>query len=252
MEKFIAIGDIHGRADLLDLLLHKIKFHGLLTGVTPHRLVFLGDMVDRGPDSYGVVERVRIMCQDTGAIALRGNHEDLMLRYFHDKVLRFDRYDIWMMNGGHKTVDSYVRTTGVESRAQIFEAMARSGHIEFLESLPYWHEAATAFFSHAPVPVYEYRKGKPFGHPDLMTWSTHHDHPGVKEDAFACDQGKLAICGHVHALREGILEPRIYKHIVYADTGSGCADWGPLTAVLIENGKYTRHIQAKPTELNFQ
>ncbi|MHB8530132.1 MAG: metallophosphoesterase family protein, partial [Caulobacteraceae bacterium] len=71
-----AIGDIHGRLDLLEEALRLIESHGRQKD---RRLVFLGDYVDRGPQSRGVVDRLMALQRDVWTICLKGNHEAMML-----------------------------------------------------------------------------------------------------------------------------------------------------------------------------
>lgn len=76
----IAIGDIHGMAGKLEALLRKIDawFRERHESDAP-RFIFLGDYIDRGPNSREVIERVRVL-QEKGAVCLRGNHEELMIQ----------------------------------------------------------------------------------------------------------------------------------------------------------------------------
>jgi len=67
--KYICVGDVHGRYDLL------VKLLGMAKSRLPkHRLIFLGDMVDRGPDSFKVVDTIKKLTETTDAVALLGNH----------------------------------------------------------------------------------------------------------------------------------------------------------------------------------
>ncbi|MES2339661.1 MAG: metallophosphoesterase family protein [Pseudomonadota bacterium] len=77
-ERVYAIGDVHGCADELDRLIHMIDADDAARGPAQTTLVFLGDLVDRGPDSAGVVERVRQLCA-SGARLLKGNHEEIFV-----------------------------------------------------------------------------------------------------------------------------------------------------------------------------
>jgi serine/threonine protein phosphatase 1 len=77
-----AVGDIHGRLDLLDRLLERIDADDAARGPAETWLVFLGDLVDRGPDSAGVVDRLRRLAQAPGGRTVRflaGNHEEMFL-----------------------------------------------------------------------------------------------------------------------------------------------------------------------------
>lgn len=106
MKGVFAIGDIHGHATMLDRLL------GLLPREEADRLIFLGDYIDRGPDSAGVVERVKAEIQ-TGAVALWGNHEDMAAAaHGLESPGRFETLQAgatWMHgpNGGPDTCRSY-------------------------------------------------------------------------------------------------------------------------------------------------
>ena len=76
-----AVGDVHGRLDLLDALLSKVEQEVALRPAKRHLLVMLGDLIDRGPDSRGVVERMRTYSH--GSIQpyfVAGNHEEVLLR----------------------------------------------------------------------------------------------------------------------------------------------------------------------------
>lgn len=97
-----AIGDVHGCLGHLDALLRRIEARA---GGEPYRLVALGDYVDRGPDSAGVVARMRELQARAPerVVCLLGNHEDMLLAARADR--RRDR--IWLQNGGETTLDSY-------------------------------------------------------------------------------------------------------------------------------------------------
>lgn len=241
MDNYICIGDIHGRFDLLANLMLKINEANELKG---HKIVFLGDMVDRGPNSFDVVALVKSLCESGRAIALVGNHEMMMLD-FYERGLP-DKQHNWLWNGGQKTIKSYADSTYLYGIASFFKSFDESGHAAFIKSLPLYYETDKVFFSHAPIPIRPYRHKEEFRTDvDALTWSWH-GHFGISEGEFAHDHGKLAACGHVHALRENILTPRVYDTIIYADTGSGCGPQGPLTAIVITDGKYVRYMQALP------
>jgi serine/threonine protein phosphatase 1 len=78
-----AIGDIHGCADLLDRLLERIESHA---GDRAKKLVFLGDYIDRGPDSARVVETLRRLQwrAPDDVVCLMGNHEEMLLKSLHE------------------------------------------------------------------------------------------------------------------------------------------------------------------------
>jgi serine/threonine protein phosphatase 1 len=129
-----AVGDIHGCHDHLRAAVAKIKAHA---GAHPHRVIFLGDYVDRGPDSRAVVNLVKNLVADTSAPgiwrALRGNHEQMMIA-----AQRGQELDLWLDNGGVETEASY---TGYHNEMR--------QHVEWLETLPTIIETENHIFVHA-------------------------------------------------------------------------------------------------------
>ncbi|MEO5493508.1 MAG: metallophosphoesterase [Sphingomonas sp.] len=104
-ERIYAIGDIHGRLDLLDDLLIQIGADDRARGPAATTLLFLGDLVDRGPDSAGVVERVRkLAASEVNVRILMGNHEEVFLAAVQRDLpaLRF-----CCRIGGRETMMSY-------------------------------------------------------------------------------------------------------------------------------------------------
>jgi serine/threonine protein phosphatase 1 len=99
----VAIGDIHGMYDMLDRLLVEINAFSIRErGIERPKLVFLGDYVDRGPDSRRVVRRLRAL-QGEFAVCLRGNHKDMMWRC-EDRSIDWQKF---ILNGGTQTLASY-------------------------------------------------------------------------------------------------------------------------------------------------
>lgn len=101
------IGDLHGRLDLLDRILDRIAAQ--ITDSPGHadaRLVFVGDMIDRGPDSAGVLARLRALQRSAPAriICLMGNHERMMLDFLADPARHGPR---WIAAGGAETLTSF-------------------------------------------------------------------------------------------------------------------------------------------------
>ena len=133
-----AIGDIHGRLDLLSALLAQIEHHRAGRDRT---IVFLGDYIDRGPDSAGVVATVRrLQAREPDAIVcLKGNHEDLMLKAYQDE----SKVDLWVMNGGYETMASF----GPDVPPDV---------LRWAEGLPSVHEDVHRFYVHAG-----FRPGRP-------------------------------------------------------------------------------------------
>lgn len=130
-----AIGDVHGRDDLLDVLLKNITTDaaGLSSAKRP-LLIFLGDLVDRGDSSAGVVERV-LKTEAEGAfevVCLIGNHEEALLRFIQNPL----SVNGWLKHGGVETLASYGHPNASPNMgANALEVMGKA----FLASLPPTH-----------------------------------------------------------------------------------------------------------------
>lgn len=107
--RIYAIGDVHGRRDLLDQLLARIKKDSESEDAPVRKvLVLLGDLIDRGPDSKGVMDRAAQLkdgdiLADFDVHIMKGNHEDAMLKFLAGR----DPADTWRCNGGVETLESY-------------------------------------------------------------------------------------------------------------------------------------------------
>jgi serine/threonine protein phosphatase 1 len=154
--RLYAVGDIHGRADLLKALLVLIEDDAARHPSAAKRLIFLGDYVDRGPDSKAVIDLVLdAVPPGFEVVTLMGNHEEMMHRFLDDlSVAR-----TWMMNGGDATLESYgvgapsmFGGSGAFRRAQEeFDARLPARHREFLERLQVSYGAGDYLFVHAGV-----------------------------------------------------------------------------------------------------
>ena len=105
-QRVYAVGDVHGRADLLRCLLRQIDRDD---GGRPHadtRLILLGDLIDRGPDSAGVLECVRALEAepDRHVTVLMGNHEDMFLKAIDEGEAALTSF---LRHGGHNTLASF-------------------------------------------------------------------------------------------------------------------------------------------------
>lgn len=130
MTVYYAIGDVHGELDKLDRLLDAIREDARRLGAS-HRIVFLGDLIDRGPDSRGVVERAKRLSEGGEAVSLKGNHEELML-HAYAKTESIGVY-YWAENGGDETIMSYMLANGAQDDWR--DAIDKA-HISWLRGLP--------------------------------------------------------------------------------------------------------------------
>ncbi len=222
-----AVGDIHGRADLLDDLLTIIAEDA---GVRPRparpMLVFLGDYIDRGPDSAGVVARLLAgppkagPLAGSGWMALRGNHEDTMLRFLDDPSAG----PAWFRNGGLETIRSYAGPlpdgAGMAPAAlrDRLDAALPEDHRRFLAQLPVAHAEGDYLFVHAGL-----RPGVAIADQDPadLMW--------IRDDFIhsAAQFGKMVVHGHTIAP-----VPEIRANRIGIDTGAYRT--GRLTALVLE------------------
>lgn len=169
-QRTLAIGDVHGCQEQLEVLLDALR----LTG--EDHVVFLGDYVDRGPDSKGVIDRVLRLSMSHRVTTIMGNHEEMMLAARADQAKRGD----WMLNGGDATLRSY---GGV--RGSLRDVPGE--HWTFLENglVQFW-ENQTHIFVHANA----YADCPMSEQPDYMLrWERF-------ESVAAHGSGKVLVCGH--------------------------------------------------------
>lgn len=167
-----AIGDIHGCAETLDRLLDVIG-----PGKDDH-LVFVGDYIDRGPDSRGVIDRLLDLEEEVPCTFLKGNHEALMLAY-----LDYGEYEVWSMNGGTATLSSYQDPDG--------QIRVPQSHIRFMrESLPYY-ETDEFFFVHGGIPP-DMSVATAIRALDEQTFLWERAHLDARRRAWE----KVVVCGH--------------------------------------------------------
>ena len=200
----LAIGDIHGCRVALETMIDYVA-------PTPaDTIVTLGDYVDRGPDSKGVVDFLLKFRKTRQLIHLKGNHELQM----EDALTGRRCYDFWIQGlvGGRETLDSY---------GGIFKNIP-ADHWEFLQSAGKLYESATHFFVHAGadplVPLSEQKAS-------VVHWKRFHEaqpHPS----------GKVMVCGHSI---QGDL-PVNLGHSICLDTCAYGGGW--LTALDVEAGIY--------------
>lgn len=157
MTPIYAIGDIHGQFELLDQALAWIE----ADGGAGAPLVFLGDLVDRGPDPGGVIDRL-IAAQAAGRdwTVIKGNHDRMFARFLLDGTVHDDQIKSglsWLHPrlGGAATLAAYgVEDAGVRPLAPVLteaQAAVPQVHIDFLNALPLLHETGDLLFVHAGI-----------------------------------------------------------------------------------------------------
>ena len=181
------------------------------------RLVFLGDYVDRGPDTRGVLDRmIRIRQTFPHAVFLRGNHELMMTRSRNDKSER----RMWFSVGGMQALASYGQAPGLSGRIEDVPAE----HWEFLRGCWANHETSTHLFIHAgyvPDLPMEEQPGV------ALRWRVTDAHTATPH----CS-GKVAVVGHTPQKSGEVLD---LGFLVCIDTN--CCRGGWLTALDVDGGQ---------------
>lgn len=204
----VAIGDIHGMHDQLCRLLQKTEeFLRRNRSIRNSRYIFLGDYIDRGPDSRSVVRLLRSLQERRSVVCLKGNHEDLMSR-FH---LNEENNQTFFLNGGRNTLASY------EGHQEEFEADKK-----WMSNLPTSFEDEMRIFVHAGL------------QPGVsMERQSDHAKLWIRDRflEFKGDFSKYVVHGHTPARCEnGEDKPIVYKNRCNIDTGAVFG--GRLTAAL--------------------
>lgn len=222
--RIYAIGDVHGRFDLLEKMHAKISAE--LTDHPPPdwRIIHLGDYVDRGPQSKSVLDfLIKAQERDNRISSLLGNHDVGFLEF----LALAEPYGIFAMNGGNRTALSYGVTIDFGDPDSIdagFIALNRvvpQSHVEFLKHLPLSATHGDFFFCHAGI-----RPGIPLKEQDPtdLIWIRHDFLDDLRLHP------KVIVHGHTPVPVAEIMPNRI-------DIDTGAFHTGVLTALVIDGGK---------------
>jgi len=226
--RLYAIGDVHGSDDLLAEVHAEIAADLATHPSETHRIIHLGDYVDRGPDSAAVIERLsRMSAADERVLCLRGNHEEMLLDFLADPVANGT---LWLNNAGDSTLRSYGinadqwrdNSRHMIKLAERFDAALPADHRDFLNDLDYTARFGDFFFCHAGV-----RPGVPFEAQDRfdLIW--------IREKFLASDIDFGAIVVHGHTPQH---EPQVRPNRINIDTGAVLG--GQLTCLALEGNTY--------------
>jgi serine/threonine protein phosphatase 1 len=207
----IAIGDIHGCLAPLRLLVERLP-----AGET---LVFLGDYVDRGPYSAGVIRYLRRLAKERPCRFLKGNHEDLMERAIADP----GEIELWLVNGGGATLRSYGLEIGEWARSRDRSAFLGQDR-DFIAGLELYVEDEDSIFVHAGVDPREPDMSRQKA--QVLLWT---------REAFfrnaALWKGKQIFFGHTPTRIMGLPPGEIFHSRNLFGIDTGCVYGGALTAI---------------------
>jgi serine/threonine protein phosphatase 1 len=213
----LAIGDIHGCSQALRALLDVVR------PGPGDQVITLGDYVDRGPDSYGVVEQLLALHRGGRLVALRGNHEDMMLHARHGR----EDLRLWVACGGKEALASYSPLGDAGKLVDVPDQ-----HWNFFENVCVeWHETETHIFVHANVYPHLPMDEQP-GH--MLRWETIDEFSSAPHSS-----GKVLVCGHTQQ-RSGL--PLNLGHAICIDTRVYGGGW--LTCLDVATGRLWQANQA--------
>lgn len=233
MTVYYAIGDVHGEKAKLDELLGRIRDDAARHGQS-HKIVFLGDLIDRGADSRAVVETAMRLHAEEGAIVIRGNHEELMLHAVdHNESVGIYW---WATNGGDETIESYQRANGPEDD---WRQAVDKAHIKWLRALPtIWRDDQRKLvFVHGGIDPWRY----PNESDEVRMWTRS---PTFFRSSNWPDREELRdiVVVHGHTPTEDF-EPDWQSRRINVDTGA-CFG-GPLTAAVLAPDAAPRFLHAR-------
>ncbi len=225
-ERVYAIGDVHGRLDLLQALVGQIRRDNAARPAAHVRLVLLGDIIDRGPDSAAIVDRCRALSARSDAfVVLKGNHEAMMLDALGGNV---NALAVWLRHGG----DAALASWGVEAeliaggptRACLAAARRQvpTETIDWLTTRPTSLRIGGYLFVHAGI------------RPDVpIARQTAQDMLWIRHEFLESEAVHPHVIVHGHSIEE---EVDMRANRIGIDTGAYRT--GKLTALMLEGGDH--------------
>ena len=219
--RIYAVGDVHGRADLLHQLFARIDADLAAYPVDRAIQILLGDYIDRGPYSRQVLDMLIDRSRSHSLVCLKGNHETYLTEFIRNPAV----LPAWKQYGGFETLISYgVRPTmNVDERQQAelasaFDRALPESHRQFLSGLPASFTCGDFFFVHAGV-----RPGIPLAkqQEDDLLW--------IREDFLLHEENYEKVIVHGHT---PVTLPDIHPNRINIDTGAFAT--GQLTCLRIQ------------------
>jgi len=225
-----AVGDIHGRVDLLAAIHQRIAADALRRPARQRIVVYLGDYISRGVDSRAVVDRVREWLPEAfRRVALKGNHEDLLLRFLGGDLdagrhwFDYDGLDA-LADYGVASADRQARDdASVELLRERFAAALPQAHLEFFRALPVSYRAGDYFFVHGGV-----RPGIPLAQQD------DHDCMWIRKTFLDSELEHGALIVHGHSISA---QPVVRHNRIGIDTGAYRS--GVLTCLVLDGSSHS-------------
>lgn len=233
------IGDVHGCIQHLSTLLQMIDEETRDADPSGISLVFVGDYIDRGPNSAGVLKFLYEMCKTnrTQVVCLRGNHEDMLLDFLANPL---GSGKTWLRYGGQETLESFgidapedpdkLRNAEMLDLAGALRGAMGGLMLSWLKGLPLSWRTGNVWVTHAGadpfVPMEEQE-------PEALLWG-HADFNKVDRS-----DGQWVVVGH-----QVVEYPRARRGKIHIDTGAVFG--GALTALCVAPGEDPRYLQAFP------
>jgi serine/threonine protein phosphatase 1 len=216
-----AVGDIHGRLDLLEKILNLIAADQEKRATVRPEIIFLGDLVDRGPDSAGVVRRLMEPPSWARVAILMGNHESAMLTALGGD---YPALDMWLNVGGREALQSWGMSAetldegGLEDIVRQAFAIIPQDELAWLTQLRQNMQIGDYFFVHAGV-----RPGV------ALDRQNPYDNMWIRDDFLSSKQDHGAMIVHGHTIAPDVVER---SNRIGIDTGAYQS--GKLTALCLE------------------
>lgn len=219
-QRVYAVGDVHGRLDLFAAMIHAIEEDDAAATAARSTVILLGDLVDRGADSAGVLRRARRWQQEREVRILAGNHEEMFLKSFDST----DMLRHFMRHGGRQTLASYGVDMRAMSAAEVDEIQAMMAQAvpqadrDFMAGFEDMIVLGDYVFVHAgidpQVPIHEQR-------PSDLRW--------IREPFLSYSEPYDHVVVHGHTISE---EPELRGNRIGIDTGAYMSH--RLTALVLE------------------
>lgn len=224
-ERIYAIGDIHGRFDLLFQLMRSIVKDVNMRPRAQKRIVILGDFIDRGPNSAKIIEALSALSADDRMVVLKGNHEAALV-----DGIRGDRsaLEAWIDFGGDATLRSFgardddIWPADTRKLVDNVRRIIPPAVVDWLESLPVTYRAGSYLFVHAGIK------------PGVALTKQHENDLLWVRDEFTsstADHGAIVVHGHTISARVCVEPNRI-------GVDTGAYRTGRLSAVALEGGDH--------------